>query len=201
VTIGITLRLTDTRGTCSHPAAIHASLKTAICSARNSSNGTPVSSNSSVELMRFIPGCPTHAADSLVTAPHQIRLSRPGDCGWIGSMPAAPTIADPTRRRPRPRSRSETARASSVPPASRRSRAVHGVAEGLRATQRRLGRAARSPTAADHRHGRWARTVSPWTLRIPAVRALERHNTYSDLVKPPAPRLVGRGGKRARRSS
>jgi hypothetical protein len=55
LTIGSTLRLTETRGRRSQPASAHAARYRAICSACSSSKGTPVSSTSSVELMRFRP--------------------------------------------------------------------------------------------------------------------------------------------------
>ena len=85
--IGITLRLTDTRGSRSCPASAHASRKSEICSACSSSNGTPVSSSSSVELIRFMPCSAVHGALSRLPEPHQIRSGSPGDCGWIGSQP------------------------------------------------------------------------------------------------------------------
>ena len=84
VTIGSTLRLTDTRGSRSCPAAAHASRNSAICSACSSSNGTPVSSISSVELIRFMPCSPAHtrglagarAPPDPVGQPGRLRLDR-----------------------------------------------------------------------------------------------------------------------------
>lgn len=61
MTIGITLRLPETRGWRFHPASVQAAWKIAICSDQSSSNGTPVSSASSVELIRIIPGSPALA--------------------------------------------------------------------------------------------------------------------------------------------
>jgi hypothetical protein len=81
------LRLTETRGSRSWPAARQESRNRWICSACRRWNGTPVSSVSRVELIRFIPCSPTHSADARVPAPHQIRSRRPGECGSIPSRP------------------------------------------------------------------------------------------------------------------
>jgi hypothetical protein len=92
VTMGITLRLTEIRGCRSQPASAQAVRYRAICSACNSSKGTPVSSTSRVELIRFIPCCAVHSAVARVPEPHQMRSDRPGDCGWIASRPLTPPV-------------------------------------------------------------------------------------------------------------
>ena len=92
---GRMLRLTETRGSRSCPAAFHASRNIAICSAWSSSNGTPVSSVSRVELIRFMPCSAVQTAVARVPAPHQMRSGRPGDCGWIASPPTAPICGLP----------------------------------------------------------------------------------------------------------
>ena len=89
----MTLRLTETRGSRSWPASAHASRKSMICSSWSWSNGTPVSSVSSVELMRFMPCCAAHTAVCRVPAPHQMRSPSPGDCGWIARRARDPVIA------------------------------------------------------------------------------------------------------------
>ena len=81
------LRLTETRGSRSWPAAVHASRKRWICSACSSWKGTPVSSVSRVELIRFMPCSAVHSAVAREPAPHQMRSRRPGECG---SMPSRP---------------------------------------------------------------------------------------------------------------
>ncbi len=88
----MTLRLTDTRGSRSQPASAHAARKRWICSSCSSSNGTPVSSVSRVELMRFMPCSAVHSAVARVPEPHQIRSARPGACGMIGSGADCPVI-------------------------------------------------------------------------------------------------------------
>ena len=87
LTIGKMLRLTETRGSRSWPAAVHASRNIWICSACSSWNGTPVSSVSSVELIRFMPCSAVHSAVLRVPAPHQIRSRRPGEWGSMRSRP------------------------------------------------------------------------------------------------------------------
>ena len=79
--MGSTLRDTDTRGSRSQPWAAQASRYNRICSACSWPNGTPVSSDSRVELCRFIPAWAAHCAVARVPDPHQIRSARPGDCG------------------------------------------------------------------------------------------------------------------------
>src|SRR4051794_15543648 len=81
------LRLTDTRGSRLWPAAFQASRNRWICSAWSSWNGTPVSSVSSVELIRFMPCSAVHSAVRRDPAPHQIRSRSPGECGSIRSRP------------------------------------------------------------------------------------------------------------------
>ena len=81
------LRLTETRGSRSCPAAFQASRNRWICSACSWWNGTPVSSVSRVELIRFSPCSAVHSAVARVPAPHQIRSRRPGECGSIRSRP------------------------------------------------------------------------------------------------------------------
>ena len=81
--IGRMLRLTETRGSRSQPASAQASRYSRICSACRSPNGTPVSSVSSVELIRFMPCSAVQTAVARVPEPHQMRSGRPGDCGSI----------------------------------------------------------------------------------------------------------------------
>ena len=81
------LRLTETRGSRWWPAAFQASRNRWICSAWSWWNGTPVSSVSSVELIRFMPCSAVHSAVARVPAPHQIRSRSPGECGSIRSRP------------------------------------------------------------------------------------------------------------------
>ena len=81
------LRLTDTRGSRSCPAAAHASRNSRICSAWSSWNGTPASSVSSVDDIRFMPCWPVHSAVARDPAPHQIRSRSPGECGSGRSSP------------------------------------------------------------------------------------------------------------------
>ena len=81
------LRLTETRGSRSWPAAVQASRNSWICSAWSWWNGTPVSSVSRVELIRFMPCCAVHSAVARDPAPHQIRSRRPGECGSSRSRP------------------------------------------------------------------------------------------------------------------
>ena len=118
MTIGRTLRLTDTRGVRSQPASAHAWRNHRICSAWSSSKGTPVSSTSSVELMRFIPCSAAHTAVWRVPDPHQIRSGKPGDWGWIGSIPATPVMRTSAGTTPAPaiaaRNRRVCARAMSA---------------------------------------------------------------------------------------
>ena len=90
--MGMMLRLTEIRGSRSQPAAAHAARYSAICSACSSSNGTPVSSVSRVELIRFMPCSAAHTAVLRVPEPHQIRSGSPGDCGWIISAPETPPV-------------------------------------------------------------------------------------------------------------
>ena len=133
----MTLRLTETRGSRSWPAFAHASRKSSICSACSSSNGTCVSSRSSVELIRFMPCSPAQTAVSREPEPHQMRSARPGDCGWTASIavarPAADVGADDAARR---RSRRGRARLLA------RLVGVDRVAERLGAAPGRLRRAA-----------------------------------------------------------
>src|SRR3954465_5902757 len=145
VAIGKTLRLTEIRGSRSQPASAHAERKSAICSAWSWSNGTPVSSTSSVELIRFMPCAAPPSAVRRVPEPHQIRSARPGDCGWIGIGASKPVIAGSERATPAPaiawrkiaEGRGVGAGGVGVGPALERD-----VAEGVRALQDRLGRAA-----------------------------------------------------------
>src|SRR5204863_1081205 len=97
------LRLTDTLGSRWCPAAVHASRNRRICSAWSSWNGTPASSVSSVDDIRFMPCCPVHWAVVRDPAPHQIRARRPGECGsgrsspgWLGNMGVGFGSANPT---------------------------------------------------------------------------------------------------------
>jgi hypothetical protein len=99
---GKTLRLTDTRGVRSWPASFQVSRKSEICSACSSANGAPVSSVSSVELIRFMPCSAVQIAVLRVPAPHQRRSSRPGDCGWIGSLPMPPAMRGSASTTPAP---------------------------------------------------------------------------------------------------
>src|SRR5690625_6443071 len=72
-------RLTDTRGCQSWPARVQASRYRWICSACSWWKGTPVSSVSRVELMRFIPCSAVHSAVARDPAPHQMRRRSPGE--------------------------------------------------------------------------------------------------------------------------
>ena len=81
------LRLTDTRGSRWCPAAVHASRNRRICSAWSTWNGTPASSVSSVDDIRFMPCCAVHSAVAREPAPHQMRSRRPGECGSGRSRP------------------------------------------------------------------------------------------------------------------
>ena len=81
------LRLTETRGSRSCPAAAHASRKRRICSAWSSWNGTPASSVISVDDIRFMPCWAAHSAVGREPAPHQIRSRSPGECGSGRSRP------------------------------------------------------------------------------------------------------------------
>ena len=87
LTIGKMLRLTETRGSRVWPAACQASRNSSICSAWSWWNGTPVSSVSSVELIRFMPCSAVHTAVAREPAPHQIRSRSPGECGSTRSRP------------------------------------------------------------------------------------------------------------------
>ena len=49
--------------------------------------GSPVSSNFSVELCRFMPSFAAHSAVALVAAPHQMRSRRPSECGSTRRSP------------------------------------------------------------------------------------------------------------------
>ena len=100
--IGNTLRLTDTRGSRAQPAAAQASRKIVICSACRWSNGTPVSSVRSVELIRLMPCSAVQRAVARVPEPHQIRSGSPGDCGWIGSRALNPVISGSDGAMPAP---------------------------------------------------------------------------------------------------
>ena len=97
--IGMTLRLTQMRGSRAQPASAHASRKSAICSACSSSNGTPGVLEQQRRAHQVHAVAAAHSAVSRVPAPHQIRSGRPGDCGWIGSiavdgLPAASALGD-----------------------------------------------------------------------------------------------------------
>ena len=82
------LRLTETRGSRSWPAAVQASRNSWICSACSWWNGTPVSSVSRVELIRFMPCSAVHTRRRVrVPAPHQMRSRSPGECGSMRSSP------------------------------------------------------------------------------------------------------------------
>ena len=81
------LRETDTRGSRSHPASLHASRKARICAACCTWKGSPPSSVFSVELIRFMPSCAAHTAVLLELAPHQMRSRRPAECGSSRSSP------------------------------------------------------------------------------------------------------------------
>ncbi len=87
LTTGKMLRLTETRGSRSCPAAFQASRNRWICSAWSWWNGTPVSSVSNVELIRFMPCSAVHSAVAREPAPHQIRSRSPGECGSTRSRP------------------------------------------------------------------------------------------------------------------
>ncbi len=81
------LRLTETRGSRSWPAAAQASRNRWICSACSWWNGTPVSSVSSVELIRFMPWSPSTRRSPVLPAPHQIRSRRPGGVRFDPQQP------------------------------------------------------------------------------------------------------------------
>ena len=68
-----------------------------ICSAWSWSNGTPVSSDSSVELCRFMAWPAAHWPVARVPDPHQIRSARPGDWGWMARPPLTPVRAGSVR--------------------------------------------------------------------------------------------------------
>ena len=87
LTSGKMLRLTETRGSRSWPAAAQASRNIWICSAWSWWNGTPVSSVRRVELIRFMPCSAVHTAVLRVPAPHQMRSRSPGECGSTRSSP------------------------------------------------------------------------------------------------------------------
>ena len=81
------LRLTDTRGSRACPASFHAARYASICLRCWTWNGSPLSSNLSVELCRFIPCCAAQTAVAFEAAPHQMRSRRPGECGSRRSSP------------------------------------------------------------------------------------------------------------------
>ena len=56
-----------------------------------------MSSDSSVELCRFIPAWAAHWAVARVPEPHQIRSARPGDWGWMARPPLTPVRAGSVR--------------------------------------------------------------------------------------------------------
>ncbi len=87
VVIGMIERLTETRGSPSWPAALHASRKTSICLRCWTWKGSPVSSALSVELIRCMPFSAVHLAVASEAAPHQMRSRRPGECGSGRSRP------------------------------------------------------------------------------------------------------------------
>ena len=98
----MTLRLTETRGSPAWPAFAQASRNSAICSAWSSSNGTCVSSSSSVELIRFKPCSPAQTAVSREPEPHQMRSASPGDCGWTASSASLGRPPSSARTTPAP---------------------------------------------------------------------------------------------------
>ena len=81
------LRLTDTRGSRSCPAAVQASRNSRICSVWSSWNGTPASSVINVDDCMFMPCVAAHSAVGRDPAPHQIRSRSPGECGSGRSRP------------------------------------------------------------------------------------------------------------------
>ena len=116
LTIGKMLRLTETRGSRAWPAAVQASRNRWICSACSWWNGTPVSSVSSVELIRFMPCSAVHSAVARVPAPHQIRSRRPGRVRLDAQQARAgwgTSAAGWARRNPRPSSTSRKTSACS----------------------------------------------------------------------------------------
>ena len=87
LTIGKIDRLTDVRGVHRCPASVQVFWNSSSCSACSSWNGTPVSSLSSVELIRFMPCRAVHSAVARVPAPHQMRSRSPSECGSRRSRP------------------------------------------------------------------------------------------------------------------
>ena len=81
------LRLTDTRGSRSWPASFHAARYASICLRCWTWSGSPLSSNLSVELCRFMPSFAAQTAVAFDAAPHQIRSRRPAECGSRRSRP------------------------------------------------------------------------------------------------------------------
>ena len=155
VVIGMTLRLTETRGSCCQPAAPTRSRKSAICSACSSSNGTPVSSSQQRR---------AHQVHALLAPPtRRSRASRrPTRSGRTARATAAGSAARRRAGRP-PVSARDDARAGDRRAEQRRSCArarsasvsslARHVAERLGAAERGLGRAAADaelqPAAAD----------------------------------------------------